>query len=157
MARHVEDEVKERKISEIINPRLVKAPPSISVKDAIVLMQKNKSGYVVIAERNKVSGLFTETEIVRKILGEKINWDAPVSEFMNPSPATASPDDSVLQAMTLMVKTEVYHLPLVNAKQELVNVISVRTLIRYLASFYPTEIYNLPPNLDQIMRSPEGG
>jgi len=59
--------------------------------------------------------------------------------------------------MVLMVKSDVYHLPLVNSKQELVNVISVRTLVRYLAGFYPTEIYNLPPNLDQIMQSREGG
>lgn len=156
-ARQVEDELKERKISQIINPRLVQAPPSISVKDAVLLMQKNKAGYVVIAERGKVMGLFTETEVVRKILNDNINWDRPVSEYMKPSPAIASPEDTIFEAMSLMVSSEVYHLPLVNEKQELVNVISVRTLIRYLASFYPTEIYNLPPNLDQIMRSPEGG
>jgi len=155
--RQVEEELKARKISQIINPRLVQAPPSMSVKDAIILMQKNKAGYVIIAERGKLTGLFTETDVTRKILGENIKWDAPVSEFMNTAPPIASPDDTVFQAMVLMVKSDVYHLPLVNSKQELVNVISVRTLVRYLAGFYPTEIYNLPPNLDQIMQSREGG
>lgn len=156
-SRQVEEELKDRKISQIINPRLVQAPPSVSVKDAIALMQKNKSGYVIIAERGKLTGLFTETDVTFKILGEKIKWDTPISEFMNTTPPIASPDDTVYQAMVLMVKSGIYHLPLINSKQELVNVITVRTLIRYLAGFYPTEIYNLPPNLDQIMRSPEGG
>ncbi|HTL47942.1 MAG TPA: CBS domain-containing protein [Verrucomicrobiae bacterium] len=156
-AKQVEELLKEKKIYQIINPRLVQASPSISIKSAVELMQQNKSGYVVIADKKKVVGLLTETEIVQKILGENINWDAPASEFMNPNPAVLNPKDPVGEAIDHMATHKSYHLPLVNEQQELVGVISVRTLIRFLASFYPQEVYNLPPKLDQIMTSQEGG
>ena len=59
--------------------------------------------------------------------------------------------------IALMGEHRFYHIPLVDDRGELVNVISVRTLIRFLSEFYPTEVYNLPPRPDQVMRTPEGG
>jgi len=50
------------------------------------------------------------------------------------------------------VGQRVYHVPLLDEQGNLANVLSVRTLIRFLAEFYPQEIYNLPPDSDQIMR-----
>jgi len=156
-SKQVEEILKEKKIYQIINPRLVQASPSISIKSAIELMQQNRSGYVVIADNKKVVGLLTEAEVVQKILGVTINWEAPASEFMNTSPVVLSPKDSVGTAIDKMASHHLYHLPLANESNELVGVISVRTIIRFLAAFYPTEVYNLPPNLDQIMKSREGG
>ena len=156
-SKQVDEILKEKKIYQIINPRLVKASPSISIRSAIELMQQNRSGYVVIADGKKVVGLLTETEVVRKILGETINWEAPASEFMLADPVVLNPKDSVGEAIDQMAAHNLYHLPLVNEQAELVGVISVRTLIRFLAGFYPTEVYNLPPNLNQIMTSREGG
>jgi CBS domain-containing protein len=55
-----------------------------------------------------------------------------------------------------MAERGFYHIPLVLNKQ-LTGILSVRTLIRFLAEFYPAEVYNLPPNPHQIMATPEGG
>lgn len=153
----VEVVLKEKKIYQIINPRLVQAPPDISVKQAIDLMQQMKSGYIVIAKDKKVVGIFTETDVVRKILDQDINWSSPVSDFMTKDPAILRPEDSVGKAISLMGTHRFYHIPLVDEKKELTGVLSVRTLIRFLAEFYPTEIYNLPPNPAQVMETPEGG
>lgn len=155
--KSVETLLKETKIYQIINPKLVQAPPDISLKKAIEIMQEHKSGYIVVAKEKKVVGIFTETDLVNKILGRNVNWDAPLSEFMTPDPVALNPEDSVGQAIDLMGERRFYHIPLVDNQRELVNVISVRTLIRFLAEFYPTEVYNLPPRPDQIMETQEGG
>lgn len=155
--KEVAEALKEKKIYQIINTKLVQAAPSVSIRTAIELMQSKGSGYIVIAEKKKVIGILTEKEVTQKILGKDINWNAPVIDFTNPLPTTASPDDSVGEAVDAMAKHNCYHLPLLDEDQKLVGVISVRTLIRFLAGFYPAEIYNLPPNFDQIMQSPEGG
>ncbi len=155
--KSVETLLKETKIYQVINPKLVQAPPDISLKKAIEIMQEHKSGYIVVAKEKKVVGIFTETDVVNKILGRHVNWDAPVSQFMTPNPVVLNPEDSVGQAIDLMGERRFYHIPLVDNHQELVNVISVRTLIRFLAEFYPTEVYNLPPRPDQIMETQEGG
>ena len=120
-------------------------------------MHENRSGYVVVAKNKKVVGLFTETDIVWKILGQDVDWSRPIGDFMTKDPFCLTPQDSVGRAMSLMRDREVYHIPLVNEKKELVNVLSVRTLVRFLAEFYPTEVYNLPPKPEQVMETPEGG
>lgn len=155
--KSVEQILSQKKIGEIINPRLIQAPPTITVKDAVELMRVNKSGYIVIAEKKKVVGMFTETDVVRRILEKPVDWNKPVREFMTQNPFILSPEDNVLKAIDLMGEHKFYHIPLIDKNGELVNVLSVRTLIRFLAEFYPTEIYNLPPNPTQVMKSQEGG
>lgn len=155
--RPVAQLLKEKKICEIINPKLVQAPPSISIEQAVTIMQQNGSGYIVIAEQNKPIGIFTENDLVFKILGQGIDWNRPVSDLMTKNPKVLRTDDSVGQAIDIMGEHRFYHIPLVDAVGNLVNVISVRTLIRFLAEFYPAEIMNLPPNVNQIIETAEGG
>ena len=155
--KSIETVIRAKKISEIINPRLVQAPPETSVKDGIALMQKSKAGYIVVAKSKKVVGVFTETDVVQKILDKDINWEDPISKYMTKGPVVLKPTDTVGTAIDLMGQHKFYHIPLVDDKGELVNVLSVRTLIRFLAEFYPQEVYNLPPHPDQIMETQEGG
>lgn len=153
----IEEILIEKKISEIVNPKLVQAPPETTIAQAARLMQENKSGYIVVARKKRVVGLFTETDLVQKILDKSVSWTRPIKDFMNAEPAVLAISDSVGQAIDLMGKARCYYIPLVNEKKELVNVISVRTLTRFLAAFYPAEVYNLPPRPNQVSLTPEGG
>src|SRR3989338_8141868 len=155
--KSLENVIRAKKISEIINPKLVQAPPEMSVKDGIALMQEDKAGYIVVAKNKKAVGIFTETDVVQKILDKDVNWENPISQYMTKDPFVLKPTDTVGTAIDLMGEHKFYHIPLVDDKGELVNVLSVRTLIRFLAEFYPQEVYNLPPHPDQIMDTPEGG
>lgn len=156
-AKPVEILLREKKIYQIVNPKLVQAPPDITIEDALKIMQENKSGYIVIAKHKKVAGIFTENEVILKILGHDIDFKRPVSDFMEKNTQVLKMTDEVGTAIDLMGQGGIYHIPLVDEKGILVNVLSVRTLIRFLAEFYPTEVYNLPPRADQIMATPEGG
>lgn len=156
--RPIQELIKSIKIGQIINPRVIQAPPEITVKTAVEIMQNNKSGYIVVADhQHKVVGMFTETDVLTRVFGKKDVWKKPVSELMTKDPMTLSVKDKVGKAIELMGKNHFYHIPLVDERGKLVNVISVRTLIRFLAEFYPTEIYNLPPKYDQTMETAEGG
>lgn len=155
--KSVEAVLKAKRINEITTPKLVQAPPEISVKDGIELMQKNRAGYIVIAKNKKVVGIFTETDMVEKILEKDVNWSDSISRFMTPNPLCLKPTDVVGSAIDLMGERRLYHIPLVDDNGDLVNVLSVRTLIRFLGEFYPTEIYNLPPHPEKIIETAEGG
>ncbi len=155
--KSVDAVLKAKRINEIINPKLVQTTPDLSVKDAIEMMQANRAGYIVVANNKKVVGIFTESDVVQKILDKNVNWSDPISKYMTPNPLCLKPSDVVGAAIDLMGEKRLYHIPLVDDKGDLVNVLSVRTLIRFLGEFYPTEVYNLPPHPDQIMETPEGG
>ncbi|OGW87142.1 MAG: hypothetical protein A3C35_03120 [Omnitrophica bacterium RIFCSPHIGHO2_02_FULL_46_11] len=156
-AKSVEAVLKAKKIFEITNPKLIQAPPEISIKAAIKLLQENKAGYIVVAQNKKVVGIFTETDVVQRILDKNIDWEKPISEFMTKDALVLKPTDLVGSAIDLMGEKRFYHIPLVDDQGELVNVLSVRTLIRFLAEFYPQEVYNLPPDPNQVMETQEGG
>ncbi len=153
----VEVLLKEKKIYQIVNPKLVQAPPDFSLQEVVEVMQVSRSGYVVIANKKKVAGIFTENDLVMKVLDKKVDWKRPVSEFMTKNPPILMMSDSVGRAIDMMAETGLYHIPLVDEHKNLANVISVRTLIRFLAEFYPAEVFNLPPDPSQIMETPEGG
>jgi CBS domain-containing protein len=155
--KRIEDILKEKTIGEIVNPKCVQASPELPVSEALKLMQQNKSGYIVVQKGRKVTGLFTETDFVQKVLEQKVDPSRPISDFMNVKPAVLTLTDTIGSAIDQMSEERVYYIPLVNEKKELVNVISVRTLIRFLAAFYPAEVYNLPPRPDQVSLAPEGG
>jgi len=147
-----------KKIHEITNPKLVTAATDLSLADAVSLMQKNTTGYIVITDKKKVVGIITEVDVVRKVLEKGVNAKkTKVKEIMTADPFVLKPNDMVGKAIDLMGEHRFYHIPLVNEKKELVGVLSVRSLIRFLAEFYPTEVYNLPPRPDQVMETPEGG
>jgi CBS domain-containing protein len=149
--------LKEKKISEVVNARLIHTPSSTPVKNAVELMRRESSAYVVVADGKKISGMFTETDVIQKLLGRKVDWNAPIRDFMTKSPTVLHPGDSVGKAIDLMVEKMFYHVPLVDERGELVRILSVRTLIRFLAEFYPGEVYNLPPDPHQVADTAEGG
>lgn len=153
----VEVLIKKRKISEIVNPRLVQASSSIPIRQAVELMQEQRSGYIVIADDRNVVGIFTETDVVRKLLGKDVDWSRPVREVMTKDPMVLKLADTVGTVIDVMGGRRLYYVPLVDDERKLVGVISVRTLIRFLAEFYPGEIYNLPPKPGQITKTEEGG
>ena len=153
----VEAILREKKISEVVNPKLVQAPPTTSIQEAVQLMQSQKSGYIVVSKGKKVVGMLTETDLIRKVLEKDVDWTKPISDFMSDQPIALNINDSVAKAIEVMGEKHFYHIPLLNDKNELVNVISVRTLIRFFAEFYPVEVYNLPPRHNQIIEHREGG
>ncbi|MDP3981822.1 MAG: CBS domain-containing protein, partial [Chlamydiota bacterium] len=98
-----------------------------------------------------------ETDVVRKILGKDVDWKDPVSKYMSGNPLVLNLNDSVGKAMDIMGENYLYHVPLADGNNDITGVLTVRTIIRFLSEFYPTEVYNLPPKSDQIMDTPEGG
>src|SRR3990172_163563 len=103
--------LKEKKIEQIVNPILVQAPVNISIREAISLMGERKSGYIVLSKNQKAAGLFTENDVVEKILGQNVPWDRPVNEFMTSNWASLKMTDSVGQAIDLMSECKLYYIP----------------------------------------------
>ena len=62
--KNIEEVLKETKIYQILRPRLVTALPSVSLKQALDLMQSQKAGYLVVADEHlKVVRMLTEREV----------------------------------------------------------------------------------------------
>jgi len=111
---------------------------------------------VIISDDGRVAGIFTERDLLTKIIGENVNLDSPISEWMQPAVETLSREATIGEAVRLMNERSFRNIPLVR-KGELVGSISVFDIITYLAECYPKSTMNLPPRPAQVMDTVDGG
>ncbi len=130
------------------------------LKVVLQQMREKNRGYAVIVEEKPLSlktvGIFTERDILRKVIPQNISGSTPIEELMTPDPKVLKMEDSVADAIQLMSSGGYRHVPLVNNQGQVQGVVSARNLILYLAEHFPFEIYNLPPDPHQVMKAPEG-
>lgn len=130
--------------------------PSDSLKTAIEVMKQDEGGCAIVCEDTRVVGIFTERDLLTKVIGEQVDLNSPVSRWMSPIVATLAPEATIGDAVEIMNEKSYRNIPLVK-DDHLVGSISVFDVIAYLAESYPKETMNLPPNPDQVMDSPDGG
>ncbi len=120
-------------------------------------MKQDEGGCAIVcAEDGSVVGIFTERDLLTKIVGQEVDLNAPVSDWMSPVVATLTPTATIGDAVAIMNDKGYRNVPLVK-DGKLVGSISVFDVIGYLAESYPQDTMNLPPNPDQVMESTDGG
>jgi len=130
--------------------------PATPLRQAIEVMKRDEGGCAIVCEGARVVGIFTERDLLSKIIGEEVDMNAPVGNWMSPVVSTLTLEASIGDAVSLMNEKSFRNIPLVKDEQ-LVGSISVFDVILYLAESYPKETMNLPPMTDQIMPTEDGG
>lgn len=114
--------------------------------------------------RPRPIGIFTERDYLDKLVSLapdewlNVKYNA-VEQHMTKNLRSLSADERLDRAIQLMTERGYRHLPIVDEAGGLVGVISARDIIGCLAEYFPMEIYNLPPSLDQdqVFDTREGG
>lgn len=128
-----------------------------ALKDAISRMQESRRPCIIVCRGEKVSGIFTERDILYKLTGPGADLSGLVDDFMTPEPRTLRPEDPVSLAIRMMTEMSYRHIPLVNGDKKLVGSVTARDIIVYIAENFPAEVFNLPPELHQTPMRAEGG
>lgn len=104
--------------------------PDGTVYDALRLMADKGVGALVVIEGESMVGIMSERDYARKvILQGKASKETPVREIMTQRVYTIHPDQTVEEAMDLMVTKHIRHLPVVENDQ-VVGVISIMDTTR---------------------------
>jgi CBS domain-containing protein len=130
--------------------------PSTPLHEAINRMKEDEGGCAIVCDANRIVGIFTERDLITKIVGEGVDMNAPVSQWMTAAVETLSSDATLGDVVELMNRRGIRNVPLVTDGQ-LSGSVSVFDVITYLAESYPKETMNLPPVPAQVMDTQEGG
>jgi len=133
-----------------------KVAPQQTVAEAVALMRKHRVGCLLVCEGERLVGIFTERDLLRRVLGSGRPLTAPVSSCMTPDPITVNPKESISAALRRMEEGGYRHLPVVDHGGQAVGVLSVKRIVHYLAEHFPDTVYNLPPDPGAVPREPEG-
>jgi CBS domain-containing protein len=134
----------------------VAVSPFTPLAQAIEAMKNDEGGCVIVSDDGRVAGIFTERDLLTKVIGQAVDMDSPISQWMQPAVETLSTHATVGDAVKLMNDRSFRNIPLVK-NGELVGSISVFDIITYLAECYPKATMNLPPVPAQVMDTVDGG
>jgi CBS domain-containing protein len=112
-------------------------------------MKAKGRGAVLIEEDGALVGIFTERDLVSRVDHSDILWShVIVREIMTPHPTVIRPADSLAEALRLLIQGRRRHLPIVNEKGSVQGLLSIRDILAHVASKFPEDMVNLPPNPD---------
>ena len=130
-----------------------------SINEAIDLLLTNNVGAAPVVEDGYLCGIFSERDVLNKILNKQIgDLDrVGVKQFMISDPQTAKPEDSLNAAILYMARGNYRHVPIVDPENRPIGMVSIRDVISYLVSEFPQEVLALPPRpVRDAMKAREG-
>jgi len=103
--------------------------PQTSVAEAVRLMNQRNIGAVAVTEGDRLVGIFTERDVLRRVIDGGLNPDTtPVSRVMTEQLVYVTADTTVGDAMVIVNAKGCRHLPVMDGDR-LLGVISTRDLI----------------------------
>lgn len=130
--------------------------PDQTVAEAVDLMRLQRVGCVLVCTGQKLDGIFTERDLMRRVMAPGQPLTAPVGQFMTPNPVAVQLKDSISTAVRRMDEGGHRHLPVVDPAGKPVGVLSAKRIVHYLVEHFPTTVYNLPPNPSTVPQEREG-
>jgi dTDP-glucose pyrophosphorylase len=113
-----------------VNWQKVIVDPSVSIKDALKIIDKEALRVALVVDNNKLIGMVTDGDVRRGIL-QGIELTASVSQIMNTNPISANVSLSSHELKVLMQSQKILSLPLVDDECQLVG---LKTLYDTLAT-----------------------
>ncbi len=123
--------------------------PTSTVAAAVDLMNANKVGSVLVMRAGRLVGIFTERDVLRRVVGERMDPEkTKISEVMTKDLAVMRPTSTVGDAMAVVSEKRIRHLPVVEDGKVL-GVVSSGDLNHWLIRGHQVEIDHLVEYITQ--------
>ncbi len=107
-------------------------PPSATVFEAAVRMNEKKIGALLVLDMGRLLGIITERDILQRVVAQRRDVaETVVDEIMTTEVACCQCDTSIDEARGVMKNRRIRHLPVVDAEERLVAMISIGDLNAY--------------------------
>jgi CBS domain-containing protein len=118
--------------------------PNAAVLEAVQKMNQHKIGALVVMQDGRVIGMFTERDVLRRIVGEQRNPSTvTVGEAMTSEVICIGPDEDLDEVSTVMKNRRIRHLPVCDEDGRLSGMISIGDLNAFNANHQEATIHFL--------------
>lgn len=117
-----------RVIGNIIAGRgVITSTPETSVRAACRLMAEKRIGALLVVEKGRIAGIFTERDALNKVLATSLDPDATLlQQVMVRDPQTIRADKPLAHALYMMAEGGFRHVPVVDDQGLPVGMVSAR-------------------------------
>jgi len=96
------------------------------------MASRNVGATVIVDSQNKPKGIFTERDVMIKIIMQEKDYAATkLNEVMTPDPIVVSNKESCTVAGDIIRDHRIRHLPVVDEEGKLVGIVSIKDLTGY--------------------------
>ena len=101
------------------------------VREAVSMLASRRIGALPVMAAGAVAGIFSERDVIYQLQAQGPSvLDRAVGDVMTAPAVTVSPDGDVLEALGLMTRRRIRHLPVV-AGGAMVGFVSIGDLVKY--------------------------
>ena len=122
------------KINDVIHAKsqqaVVTISPDATVRELVALLAEHNVGALVVSDDGeRVSGIVSERDVVRRLHADDAVLDAPVSMIMTEDVRTCTGADGLTDLMQTMTEHRIRHVPVV-ADGRLTGIISIGDVVK---------------------------
>ncbi len=143
-------------VAQVDTKKAVCVEPRQTIREALSLMQREHVGSLLVREDDRLVGIFTERDFLKRVIGERRDIGAEIGSVMTPNPTTAREDEVVGSVIQKMQRGGYRRLPVVDEQGKTIGRVSIREIVHYMVEHFPKAVYNLPPKPDQVQTAREG-
>jgi CBS domain-containing protein len=116
-------------VDRLMTRQMVNIEAGTSAIEAAKLMKNHKIGSVFVKQKDRIIGIVTEPDIIRKVVGaERVSYSIPVEDIMSSPVIAIDGRRSVTEAADLMEQHGTRHLAVLKG-DSIVGILSVRDLL----------------------------
>jgi CBS domain-containing protein len=130
--------------------------PHDTVANAVALMQERRRGCVLVCVERRLVGIFTERDLLKRVVGPGKSLATPLSECMTANPVAVHAKEPVGQVLKRMHEGGYRNLPVVDESGQPLGTLSVKRIVHYLVEHFPSTVYNIPPDPSAVQKDRDG-
>lgn len=117
--------------------------PDVTIAEAVADMNRHRVGCMLIMDGGQIVGIFTERDVLRRVVGAEIDpRSVPVSQVMTSDVTTISPQTTIEETMVIFTERRFRHLPVCD-HGKLVGTISIGDVTRWNSDANQAEAQHL--------------
>ena len=110
--------------------QVVTVVPDATVAEALQLMAEKNIGAIMVMDKGKPVGIFSERDFVREVSRDQcITLKMPVETYMTKELYCVTPTSTMDECMAIMTNKHIRHLPVMQG-DELVGIISIGDIVK---------------------------
>ncbi len=118
--------------------------PHAMVRDAVRVMREHQVGAVLVVDGESLRGIFSERDLLSRVLRHRRSLDIEVGTVMSPDPVCGRESESVASALGRMRSGGHRHLPLRDDAGRPVGTFSIRRVVQVLGDHFGPAAMGMP-------------
>lgn len=121
-----------------------------SVKTTIEKMRAENQHCAIVVDKGSLVGIFTDRDVLRKVVDARDTWDLPIDDIMTPSPTSVNANDRADVALALMDYKHFRNIPVLDDQGTVVGNLTHYAIIKYLNDHFSESACKPLPNSDEV-------